>query len=600
MFQKSLTILHTSGFIIKFGSFYESRYCMKQVVNVYYSTALLLALLLGATSLYGQKNKSTKAERKEREAAFYFTEAVKYYILEDMDKAMMLFEKSLESDSENAAAHFKIASILTERGQLEEALSHANTALEMVSDNKYYYLTKAEILTKQSNFQEAAQVYERMIETVDDTNDYLFELAALYLYQQDFQQALDTYQRIERRYGMIPEVVNAKQKIYLQQNQLEKAIEEGVRLIEAYPGEVAYVMELAEVFVSNGRDKDAIPYLKSLLETAPNNPEAQLMLAKIYQNTGDTIQAEEYMQEAFANPDLSLRLKLDLVAKYIQELPNKTIEQLCASLTDKIIEAHDSDADAYVIKADFLNAIDQREAARDYYLKATTYDDTNFEVWQNLITIEFQDLQQTDSVLVHSEEALELFPNQGVLYFYNGAAHAAEKNYEEAAYALEQARRLSNNQELTRYCNIYLGDVYNGLEEYEKSSQAYEAVLKSDPTNDYVLNNYSYFLALRQERLDYARQLSTRLLELDPDNANYLDTHGWVLFSAGEYKQARKYLEQAIEAGAKSGEVVEHYGDVLFKLGEVDEAVKQWMRAKGMDDASDILDKKIADRKWYE
>ena len=572
---------------------------MKQVINVYSGVAWLLIVWLGVSVAYGQE-KSTKAERKEREAAFYFTEAVKYYILEDMDKAMALFEKSLESDSENAAAHFKIANILAERGEMDDALSHANTALEMVSDNKYYYLTKAEVLTKQSNFQEAAQVYERMIETVEGTDEYLFELAALYLYQQDFGQALDTYQRIEQRYGMIPEVINAKQKIYLQQNQLEKAIAEGVRLVEAFPGEVAYVMELAEVFVSNNRDKEAIPYLTSLLEAAPDNPEAQLMLAKIYQNTGDSVQAEENMQVAFANSRLSLRLKLDLVAKYIQELPNKTIEQLCASLTDKIIEAHPEEADAYVIKADFLNAINQREAARDYYLKATQYDESTFEVWQNLITIEFQDLQQTDSVLIHSEEALELFPNQGVLYFYNGAANAAQKNYDEAAYALEQARQLSNNQELTQYCNIYLGDVYNGLEEYDKSAQAYEAVLKSDPTNDYVLNNYSYFLALRQERLDYAKQLSTRLLELDPKNANYLDTHGWVLFSAGDYKQSRKYLEQAIEAGAKSGEVIEHYGDVLFKLGQEEEAVQQWMKAKGMDDTSENLDKKIADRTWYE
>ncbi|MGB3848338.1 MAG: tetratricopeptide repeat protein [Tunicatimonas sp.] len=568
---------------------------MEQIIRVVLSAVLLLLTTVGVA-----QEKSTKAERKAREAAFYFTEGVKYYILDDMEKALVLFEKALESDAENAAAHFKIASILAEQGQLADALSHAGTAVRMAPDNKYYYLTKAQILTKQSNFQEAAQVYEQMIETVDDTNDYLFDLAALYVYQKDFEQALDTYQRIERRYGIIPEVVHARQKIYLQQNQLDRAIEEGARLVEAYPGEVAHVMALAEVLVSNDRDKEAIPYLKSLLEIAPNNPEAQLMLAKIYQNDGDTIQAEENMQEAFANPDLSLQLKLDLVAKYIQELPNKTIEQLCVTLTDKIMEAHADEADAYVIKADLLNATGQPEAARDYYRTATRYDDSNFEVWRNLITIEFQNLQQTDSVIEHTDAALELFPNQGILYFYSGAAHAAEKNYEEAAYALEQARGLSNNPELTRYCNIYLGDVYNGMEEYEKSSKAYEAVLEDDPTNDYVLNNYSYFLALRQERLDYAQQLSTRLLELDPNNSNYLDTHGWVLFESGDYQQARKFIEKAIEAGAKSGEVVEHYGDVLFKLGDVDEAVKQWKIAKGMNDTSEILDKKIADRTWYE
>ena len=556
--------------------------------------------VLGTSGSYAQRTKSNKEERKEREAAFYFTEAMKYSILEDMDRAYVLFEKSLESDSENPAAHFKMAEILAARGELDQALNNANKALEMAPDNKYYYLTKAEVLTQQLNFQEAAQVYEQMIEKIPDTGEYLFDLATLYLYQQDYEQALETYQRIEQRYGLIPEVIDAKQKIYLQQNNLAKALAEGERLVTAFPDEARYVISLSEVFVSNGKEKEAIPYLEALLEMVPNNPEARLLLAKIYQNTGNTAEAEANMKTAFANPDLSLALKLDLVAKYIQELPDDHIQQLCATLTDEIIKTHPSEANAYVLKGDFLNTIGQKEAARDQYSTATRYDDSNFEVWQNLITIEFQDLQQTDSVLAHSEEALELFPNQGVLYFYNGAAHAAEKNYDEAAYALEQAKQLSNNQELTQYCNIYLGDVYNGLEEYEKSEEAYEAVLEADPTNDYVLNNYSYFLALRQEKLDYAKQLSTRLLELQPDNINYLDTHGWVLYMSGDYKQAKKYLESALEKGATSGEVIEHYGDILFKLGSVEEAVRQWKKAKGMNDTSELIDKKIADRKLYE
>jgi hypothetical protein len=49
-----------------------------------------------------------------------------------------------------------------------------------------------------------------------------------------------------------------------------------------------------------------------------------------------------------------------------------------------------------------------------------------------------------------------------------------------------------------------------------------------------------------------------------------------------------------------SGTIIEHYGDILFKLGDVDSAVKQWQKAKGMDETSDLIDKKIADRKLYE
>ncbi|MDF9795143.1 tetratricopeptide (TPR) repeat protein [Catalinimonas alkaloidigena] len=571
---------------------------------------LLIAVVLSFSAeevVAQKKKKSSREERKVREATFYFTEGVKYYILsepdfdsENMDRALMLFKKSLESDADNATAYFKIATILAGRGDLDNALSNANKAMELDPENPYFYTLTADILTRKSNFAEAAQIYERLIANLDDTDEYLFDLAAIYLYQGDYEQGLEVYNQAEKVFGVNPEVTRAKQQIYLKLNKLDKAIEEGEKLVQTYPGEVSYVMALAEIFVSNDREKDAIPYLEGLLEVSPNNPEARLMLSKIYQQTGSGEQATESMEVAFANPDLSLKLKLDLIAKHIRELPNADTEIMLHALTDLLIETHPEEADAYVIKGDFLNAIKDSEGARDNYLKSLEYEDTNFNVWQNLLTIEFQDLQDTESVIEHSESALELFPNQAVIYFYNGAANSVAKNYDEAAYALEQSKRLANNDELAKYSNMYLGDVYNEMKDYKKSEQAYETVLKLDPTNDYVLNNYSYFLALRQEKLDYADKLSTRLLELNPENANYLDTRAWVLYKRGEFKQARKLLEKAIENNDESGVIVEHYGDVLFKLGEVDQAVKQWMKAKGMDDTSELIDKKIADRKLYE
>ena len=45
---------------------------------------------------------------------------------------------------------------------------------------------------------------------------------------------------------------------------------------------------------------------------------------------------------------------------------------------------------------------------------------------------------------------------------------------------------------------------------------------------------------------------------------------------------------------------MEHYGDILFKLGDVDGAVQQWEKAKKLNDTTELLDKKIADRQLYE
>ena len=145
-----------------------------------------------------------------------------------------------------------------------------------------------------------------------------------------------------------------------------------------------------------------------------------------------------------------------------------------------------------------------------------------------------------------------------------------------------------------------LGDAYNSLENHAKSDEAYESVLAIDPNNYSVLNNYSYFLALRKEKLNLAKKMSVKLVKDNPDNPTYLDTHAWVLFMMENYKEAKRIMERALKSDNASGIHHEHYGDILYQLGDVDGAVEQWSKAKGLNSASELIDKKIADRKLHE
>ena len=89
--------------------------------------------------------------------------------------------------------------------------------------------------------------------------------------------------------------------------------------------------------------------------------------------------------------------------------------------------------------------------------------------------------------------------------------------------------------------------------------------------------------------------MAASVVERHPTNATYLDTYAWVLYVMKDYKNARTYLEKAIESNNKvSGTIVEHYGDVLYQLGEKEKAVEQWKKAKSMGENSQQIDKKIA------
>jgi predicted Zn-dependent protease len=121
-----------------------------------------------------------------------------------------------------------------------------------------------------------------------------------------------------------------------------------------------------------------------------------------------------------------------------------------------------------------------------------------------------------------------------------------------------------------------------------------------NPENYSVMNNYSFYLALRKENLEKAEKLSSSLIKNNPDNPTFLDTHAWVLYVRQKYKEAKKVIERAISTGKANATHFEHYGDILYQLGEVDNAVKQWEKARGLNAKSEILNKKIANRKIYE
>ena len=121
------------------------------------------------------------------------------------------------------------------------------------------------------------------------------------------------------------------------------------------------------------------------------------------------------------------------------------------------------------------------------------------------------------------------------------------------------------------------------------------------PDNPLVLNNYAYYLSLRSEKLDKAEKMARSAVDLDPYNQNNLDTYAWVLYKLNKFDEALEWIKKAYNNGGESsGVVVEHYGDILYKLNRKEEALEFWKQALTKDDYSDLLNKKINDKKLYE
>jgi tetratricopeptide (TPR) repeat protein len=116
-----------------------------------------------------------------------------------------------------------------------------------------------------------------------------------------------------------------------------------------------------------------------------------------------------------------------------------------------------------------------------------------------------------------------------------------------------------------------------------------------------AMNNYAYYLSVRNENLAKAEELSSKAVRANPDNSTYLDTYAWVLFMRKDYSLAKFYMESAIKNGGdKNGVIVEHYGDILIMLGEKEKAVEQWKKALGTGEGTKLLSEKIKQERYLD
>jgi Tfp pilus assembly protein PilF len=186
-------------------------------------------------------------------------------------------------------------------------------------------------------------------------------------------------------------------------------------------------------------------------------------------------------------------------------------------LTEILARTHPNDALSMAIYGDFLAMSDRFEDARKQYLSSIALDESNLTVWQQLMICE-SELNDMDGILNTSKKALELFPEQAVFYLYNGTANSLKKNYRDAVKTLLAGSKLVvDNDYLQNQFYIRLADAYHNLKDHELSDSYFEKSLKLDPDNPLVLNNYSYYLSLRKEKLDKAEVMSKRSNELWPD-----------------------------------------------------------------------------------
>lgn len=542
------------------------------------------------------------SEKEQLEFAYLFFDAQKDKLLGNFSIAQNKLTQALRIDPRSSASHFELSQIFIQTGNIEAAENSGKLAIKFDNKNKWYKLSMADIYERSGKYKEIVPLMESLSKEEPGNPEYLFALGASQAQVGQYSDAIKTYDKLQTITGLTEDLALQKKNLYLRMGKPDKAIEEIQRLMEMYPDEVGYRGFLAEIYLSTKQPEKALEAYNEIIRLQPDNPNVHFSMAEFYRQQGNKEKSFQELKLAFANPESSLELKLQVLSSYFDittqypELKPQALE-LCQTL----IATHPEDPQAHAVYGDFLMREDRLDDAKEQYLQVLEADKSRYSVWNQILLIEAEQ-EHYQSLYDLSKEAMELFPYQPNLFLYNGIAAIQLKHYDEAIVALKDGANVTiGNSALSAQFYSSLGDSYNSISKYQESNDAYEKALKFEESNTYVLNNYAYYLSLRGENLERAKEMALRCNELQPNNASFEDTYAWVLFRSGEYTLADKWVDKAIaNGGIKSGTIMEHKGDIFFKLGKIQDAIDFWSRAKELGGGSEKLDQKINQKKYIE
>ncbi len=557
---------------------------------------IVFITLVGAckTSKVTKEFKVKGIDKTFVEYQYIFSTATTKKMLGKYNMAIELYKDCIKRNNKSAVSMYEIAEIYVILKEYEKAQFYAQRAVETNNNNFWYKFLLADIYVTVSNNEKAIELYNAIIKQFPNKIFIYHNLANLYISNKKYNSAIGVYNQIEKKIGITERVSLKKNELYYKVKKYDAGIEELNKLINLFPNESRYYGMLAEFYTTIKQEDKAIKIYEKLLEIDPSNKLVHISLSNFYRMTGDYEKSLKETKIVFKSPDIKTDIKIRLLFSYINIRKNKYNEEKIYDLWNLLIENNPNNAEIHSLFADYLMTSGEYKGAKEHLLIAKNLKQNNSQVWEKLLMVETQN-NEFDSVYMHSNEAIDIYPNLPIFYLYNGIALIRKYKYDESVEILESGLDLViDDNEMTIQFYTYLGEAYYRVKMYNKSDKAFETVLKSQPKNKTVLNNYSYYLALRNEKLDIAKTNIETCITIEPNNATFLDTYAWVLFKLGKYKDALRIIRASIRIGGyKKFSILEHYGDILLKNGKTQDAIEQWKKALKLSPDNKELELKI-------
>lgn len=560
---------------------------------------LLAGLLCAGTS---RAQVTVDSDAHERAVDYFYLQAVSLLEQDSIDACFEMLEHCRALAPESSAVLYDLSAFYLFLGKDSIAHDMLEYIVAKEPENRKYSEALVNYYGKVNDKKSAIALYEKMLQGDGPKSDIYMSLYSLYSEEGEQEKAVAVLDKLEKVEGKNEVISIHRANLFLQMQDSTRALAAVRQMQRDFPHNIQYNSLLGDVYVLFGDTDNAEKVYRQAIASDSTDTYSMSSLSNLYLITDrDSLYCatvERLIKSEKVDTDQRISTLLDYVG-----YKEKTDSAYSKLFLQELMELP---YDTLEISEVYVQYLLYRKEPADTIIpvlnRIISMDPENRSAMLQLLVYAIES-NDREGVITHCDNAILYIPDMLELYYYKGMATYLLGRKAEAAAILEQGLERRNEESSTEIVATsfsLLGEIYHELDNLDKCTEAYDSALLYNPSDIGVLNNYAYYLALEGKDLERALEMSAKTIQEEPDNAIYVDTYAWLLFSLERYEEAKAYADKLIKLNADMSAVEYHHcGDIFAKCGDIDRAVEYWILAQKAGDDSKILKKKIKRRKYY-
>ncbi|MBE0510930.1 MAG: tetratricopeptide repeat protein [Gammaproteobacteria bacterium] len=466
----------------------------------------------------------------------------------DLNLALQAAELWAELAPEQLEARQSLAALLLRHGQADAAVAHMQQVITLAPQGPGQgFMIISNLLSQENDRQLAMQIMEQLVAQYPD--EPLAHYAHAHLASQLGENELALLV-LDRLLAQSPRMLDARVlqgRVHHAMGNQAEALESILRALRQQPDNHQMRMIYARMLVDAQQLEEARRQFRILVKNQPDDSDIVYALALLAMELGDLDEAE---------------------SSFLQLL--------------KLGERSD---EARIALGQLAEQRQQGNEAIEWYRSISPNSERYMDAQLQAAQLIFR--QQGLTAALSFLRGLSLHSQEDIAQRYLGEAEllAAGGQLEQAMEVYDEGVALFLNHPELRYGRALLAEKLDRLEQLE---QDLRRILASNPEHVHALNALGYTLVDRTARVEEGFDYIQRAYQLSPSDPAILDSMGWAYFRLGQLNEALSYLRQGY-AIMPDAEIAAHLGEVLWTMGQHEEALQIWRKAEQQDPEHRVL-----------